>query len=280
MEYNFSKKRALVTGASHGLGKYVAESLAASGCTVTACARNIESIPSQMVPDSSELSQEGSILPFRCDVAKEDQVAQLIEYCEDVMGGIDILVNNAAIHGPLGRFADCDWERWKTTLDVNLFGAFNCIHKILPTMVAQNYGKIINLSGGGATTPLPSFSAYTASKVALVRLTETLAIEYKADNIFINAVAPGVLNTRLNQEVINAEPDLVGQKYHKQITDMIEDDYSSMEKAAKLILYLASDISDGITGCLISAVWDNWSVLHLQSDEWEFNEKFKLRRIT
>src|SRR6202158_5282688 len=140
-------------------------------------------------------------------------------------------------------------------------------------------GKIINLAGGGATSPLPKLSAYAASKAAVVRLTETLAEELGEFSIDVNAIAPGALNTRLVQEILSAGPDAVGKEFYQK--SLKQRDFGGVppEKAARLCVYLASEMSDGITGKLISAQWDPWDILHSFRGQLSKSDIYTLRRI-
>jgi len=140
-------------------------------------------------------------------------------------------------------------------------------------------GKIINLSGGGATTPLPRISAYAASKAAIVRLTETLAEELREFTIAVNAVAPGALNTRLLDEVLAAGSDVVGKEFYEKSLKQRDSGGAPLEKAARLCVYLASEVSDGITGKLISAPWDPWESLHEYREQLAKSDVYTLRRI-
>ena len=129
---------------------------------------------------------------------------------------------------------------------------------VLPGMRERGYGKIINLSGGGGTGPRPNFSAYATAKAGVVRFTETLAGE--VGGIDVNAIAPGVLNTRMRDDVLEAGPELAGAEY-ELTRDRGE---TSFEPATQLAVYLASAASDGVSGRLIAALWDDWRTLHEQ----------------
>ena len=118
-----------------------------------------------------------------------------------------ILVTNAGVYGPMGAIEDVDWDAWTKAVEINLYGTILPIRAIIPHFKANGGGKIVNLSGGGATSPLPNISAYAASKSAVVRMTETLAGELAAHKITVNAVAPGALNTPLQDELLAAGPD-------------------------------------------------------------------------
>ncbi|HXJ76518.1 MAG TPA: SDR family oxidoreductase, partial [Candidatus Dormibacteraeota bacterium] len=140
-------------------------------------------------------------------------------------------------------------------------------------------GKIIVLSGGGATNPLPNISAYAASKAAVVRLMETLAEELKTSGIDVNAIAPGALATRFVDDVLAAGPAKVGAAFYEKNKQWKEKGATPLELGASLAVYLASPESDGITGKLLSAQWDPWRTLQLHRDELARSDIYCLRRI-
>jgi 3-oxoacyl-[acyl-carrier protein] reductase len=214
------------------------------------------------------------------DVSKEEQVLQFIDFAKEKLNRIDILVNNAGIYGPKGLLEDVNSQAWIEAVHINLCSVFFMCKGILPHMRANKAGKIINLSGGGATAPLPRISAYAASKAAVVRLTETLAEEYREYDIDINAVAPGALNTRLLDEVLCSGPEIVGEAFFKKAQMQKEDGGTPLEKGSALCVYLASSESDGISGKLISAVWDPWQDLAQYREELHNSDIYTLRRIT
>jgi NAD(P)-dependent dehydrogenase (short-subunit alcohol dehydrogenase family) len=146
-------------------------------------------------------------------------------------------------------------------------------------MRRNGYGKIVNLSGGGATSARPFFTAYAASKAAVVRFTETIAVELRGTGIDVNAIAPGALNTRMLGQTVAAGPERVGKPEFAQVLKQKETGGSSPETAAELCVYLCSAAADGITGRLISAVWDAWPTLHERRDELNGTDIYTLRRI-
>jgi NAD(P)-dependent dehydrogenase (short-subunit alcohol dehydrogenase family) len=206
-------------------------------------------------------------------------VEAVVEGAVATFGGVDVLVCNAGVYGPKGPIERVDWHEWAQAINVNLCGAVLCCRAVLPHFRARKSGKIILLSGGGATKPLPFLSAYAASKAALVRFGETLAEEVKDAGIDVNAVAPGALNTRLLEEVLEAGPEQVGQEFYKQSLAQKEKGGTPLETGAALCAFLASSQSDGITGRLISAVWDPWKDLPARRDELAASDIYTLRRI-
>ncbi|HEX5243981.1 MAG TPA: SDR family oxidoreductase [Tepidisphaeraceae bacterium] len=278
MKQPLAGRVALVTGASRGLGLEIALRLAADGASLALAARDreaLESASKQVMacyPDSS-------VQVFRADFTVHREVDALADWTLEQWPAIDILINNAAIQGPIGRFEQADWLQWKAVFDVNVFAPARLAQRLVPTMRRQRSGKIINISGGGATSPRPDFSAYAASKCALVRLTETLAEELRDSRIDVNAVSPGAMNTRMLDEVIAAGPDAARHEYESALKRQKQGG-APASRAAGLVAWLASPASDGITGKLISAVWDDWERLDQRRQELEKTELFTLRRVS
>jgi 3-oxoacyl-[acyl-carrier protein] reductase len=192
---------------------------------------------------------------------------------------VDVLVNNAGIYGPKGESEKVTFGEWARAVETNLFGTFLPCQAAIPQMKQTGRGKIINLSGGGATNPLPRLSAYAASKAAVVRLTETLAEELREFSIDVNAIAPGALNTRLLEEVLRAGPEAVGHEFYQKSLKQRDSGGAPLDKAARLCVFLASEMSDGITGRLISALWDPWENLHELREQLAKSDIYTLRRI-
>src|ERR1700722_14790841 len=244
-------KIALVTGASQGLGKAIASAFVKEGAHVAICGRDGKLIELVSGEFRAQTVDDQKIFASACDVSSSDQVDRLFSNISAGLGPVEILVNNAGIYGPKGPSESISFVEWARAIEINLYGVFlPCQHGIRH-MKHGGRGKIINLSGGGATTPLPRFSAYAASKAAVVRLTETFAEELREFSIDVNAIAPGALNTRLLEEVLSAGPDAVGQAFYEKSVKQRDSGGVPLEKAARLCLYLASGTSDGITGKLI-----------------------------
>ena len=172
-----------------------------------------------------------------------------------------------------------EWSEWARAIEINLMGTVLPCREALPLFRRAGAGKIINLSGGGATAPLPRLSAYAASKAAVVRFTETLAEELRGTGIDVNAVAPGALNTRLLDEVLAAGPDRVGKTFYERALKQKADGGAPLEKGAALCAFLLSPESDGISGRLLSAVWDPWADLPARRAELAESDIYTLRRI-
>ena len=274
-----SGRSAIITGASQGLGKAIAQAYIKAGANVYLCARN-ESVLAEAKKELLEsASARQLVFALTADVAKFEDCNRLVEAAISAFNRIDILVNNAGIYGPKGLLEDVDWAAWTKAIEINLYGPLLMYRAILPHFKANSYGKIVNLSGGGATNPLPRLSAYAASKAAVVRMTETLALEARDHHIDVNAVAPGALNTRLLDEVLEAGPEIVGESFFERMEKIKAEGGTPLEKGADLCVYLGSAKSDGISGKLISAMWDPWADLAQYGEDLDGTDVYTLRRI-
>ncbi len=246
---------AVITGGGRGIGEAVALAFAGEGATVVLAART--------APELAEVGAKvraagGIAMAVPTDVSSPADVSRLVQSAVDAHGRVDVLVNAAGILGPIGPLWEADPEAWKRAIEVNLYGTFLCCRAVLPRMVKRRQGKIINFSGGGGTSPLPGFAAYGTSKAAVVRLTETLAEEVRPFNVQVNAIAPGMVDTRLQDDVLAAK-ERSGDHFARvrRLRDTGEGGVPA-ELPAALALWLASDDSHGLTGKLISAPYDDW----------------------
>jgi 3-oxoacyl-[acyl-carrier protein] reductase len=266
---------AIVTGASQGLGKAIEAQLLRDGASVVICARDAE----LLAQTRDELSVAGRVLAHPCDVSDERQVTDLVTFATRELVDIHALVSNAGVYGPMGPTEEVDLREWMRAIEINLYGTLLPCRALIPHFKKAGRGKIIVVSGGGATNPLPNISAYAASKAAVVRLMETLAEELREFQIDVNAIAPGALKTRLVEQVLAAGPDKVGAAFFEKNRKWSEEGATPLELGANLCAYLASPESDGITGKLISAQWDAWARLHEHCAELASSDIYCLRRI-
>ena len=269
-------KVAVITGAGRGIGKAIALAYAREGADIVAVSRTL----SEVEETSSQVRALGRrALPLKVDVSRAEDVASMVEKAIQKFGKIDVLVNNAGILGPIGLLVENDVGPWVETVLVNLVGTFLCCRAVLPYMMKRRSGKVINLSGGGAAYPKPRFSAYACSKAAVVRLTETLAEDVKDYNIQVNAIAPGIVKTRMVEQIV-ATGEAAGERALADARGVLESGGVGFEPVTHLAVFLASEDSDGLTGRLISAVWDDWQGLDEDRIE-EIMEKglYTLRRI-
>jgi NAD(P)-dependent dehydrogenase (short-subunit alcohol dehydrogenase family) len=271
---------AIITGASLGLGFEIAKKYLEAGASLMICARNAMLLDKAALELKKLAGSGQSVLALPADVSKPKDVAALVEQALGKFGRVDIVVNNAGIAGPCGAIETVDWQEWIRTVEINLLGSVLLSRAILPHFKQAAGGKIIQLSGGGATNPLPGLSAYAASKAAVIRFIETLAEETRAYHIDVNAVAPGALNTRMLDEFLAAGPEAMGPAFHERSLRQKQDGGVPLCKGADLAVFLGSSLSDGITGKLISAVWDSWNTLPNHLDDLNATDVYTLRRIT
>jgi 3-oxoacyl-[acyl-carrier protein] reductase len=249
------------------------------GAHVLICARDAAALESARARIAAQAVAGQQVLAVPADVTCPDDVRGLVEMASAQLPRIDGLVNNAGVYGPKGLLEDVDLVEWWRAVEINLLGVVLPCQHLLPVFRRQGYGKIVNLSGGGATAPLPRISAYAASKAAVVRLTETIAEETRGAGIDVNAIAPGALNTRLLDEVLASGPERVGQAFYDRALRQKQEGGAPLERGASLCAFLLSAASDGITGRLISAVWDPWESLPARLQEFQGTDIYTLRRI-
>ena len=298
---------ALITGGSQGLGKVIAEYFLREGANVVICARGEK----ELLATRGELAKRfpsQKVLARACDVSDEKQVNDLVAFTLRELGALQALVLNAGVYGPMGPTESVPLDEWRRAIDINLFGVLLPCRAVIPhfkdsfrssrgneaqtkirnqkleignKMEPPHVGccrKIIILSGGGATNPLPNISSYAASKAAVIRLMETLAEELKEFHVDVNAIAPGALKTRFVDHVLAAGPEKVGKAFFEKNKKWSEEGAVPLELGANLAIYLASAASDGITGKLISAQWDPWETLHVFKADLN-SDIYTLRRI-
>jgi len=238
-------KQALITGAGEGLGAAIAEHYVAAGASVMLCARTeaaLERVAAGLAP---RLSGNQSVHFQSADVSVASDVDNLVRRTLEILPNLSILVNNAGVYGPIGLLEEIDWVEWTNAIAINVHGTVYPCRAVLPRFKRQGYGKIINLSGGGATNPLPRLSSYAAAKAAVVRFTETLALECAGCGIDVNSIAPGALATRMTEQLLQAGPDRAGAAMYERISKVYADGGTPLDRAAGLCVYLGSSASDG-----------------------------------
>jgi len=272
-------RTALVTGASQGFGLAIARAYAQAGASVFMCARDGAVLERARSEVASLAGPGQQVLAQTADVSRPDDVERLVAATFRAFPRLHILVNNAGVYGPIGPIEEVNWDAWVQAIGINLFGSIITCRAVLPHFKSHRSGKIVQVSGGGATNPLPRVSAYAASKAAIVRLMETLAEEVRGDGIDVNALAPGALNTRLLEEVLAAGPERSGRSFYERALKQKEDGGTPLQQGADLAVFLGSSASDGITGKLLSAVWDPWDTLDRHRDDLARTDVYTLRRI-
>ena len=228
---------ALVTGASQGIGRAIALAFAEAGADVVVTARS----GARLETLTKEIRGLGRVaIPITADMAAAKDIERLASDAQKAFEAVDVLVNNAGIIHPPIEVVDFDPDLWRRVIDVNLTGAFLLTQALLPAMINQGSGKVINISsiggrGGGARR-----SAYRATKAALISFTQSLAAEVKSHGIDVNAICPGGVRTEgfvdaFGEESVN-RPGMMAP-----------------EEIARVAVFLASDASTAVTGTAIDA---------------------------
>jgi NAD(P)-dependent dehydrogenase (short-subunit alcohol dehydrogenase family) len=262
-------KRVLITGGGRGIGAHVAAHLAQSGCKLALCSRT----ESEVVHVADGIRRAGGIaLPLSCDIADEVSFDDALSRVVAAFGGIDVLVNNAAVPGPFAALDESVMADWAHTIAVNVLGTVRCCHAVLPHMKRQRHGKIINFSGAsvgwGAFTPRQS--AYVTSKFAVYGFTEALAREVAEFNIQVNVISPGPVDSRLRDALLTPAERETGPQTANEL---------SPEPTARMVAFLASENSGALTGKIISARWDDPEELARRAEELNLSALNTLRKI-
>lgn len=233
-------KVAIVTGASRGIGQAIAEMYANAGAKVVIASRKAENL--QPVVESIK-NQGGEVTAVPCHTGDESQVQNLVKQTVETYGGVDILVNNAATNphfGPILTAGDSEWDK---ILDVNLKGYFRMVKAVHDSMTSRGGGKVINMASIAGVKPHPNMGVYCVSKAGVIMMTKVLAIELAADNIQVNAIAPGFVKTKFSSAIWSN--DLGNNMVLKETP---QKRMAEPQELAELALYLASPASNFMTG--------------------------------
>ena len=266
-----------ITGASRGLGAELAKAYWSSGWSLGLVSRDLDAL--KKVVDLLDKRIGQKIELFQADLGRPLEVDSLLQSIASTFPFINALVNNAAIHGPVGPLVTNDMKLWKEAIQVDLLSPVALCNGLIPLIKNAGGGSIINIAGGGATGPRENFSAYATAKAGLVRFGETLAKELVADKIRVNSISPGAMKTSLLEEVLDCDPDLTGVHEREIASKVFEFGGASLENVSELVIFLSSDAGKCITGKIISAVWDNWQEWPNHLDELIDSDLYTLRRI-
>ena len=267
---------AVITGAGRGIGRAIALAYAGEGANLALAARS-ESELGEVAAAVSDLGAEAIAVPT--DVTSQEDTERLAQKVVERFGRIDVLVNNAGISGPVGPLQGNDIADWVNTITVNLTGTFLVCRAVIPVMLEQRGGKIINLSGAGATNAWSNMSAYCSSKAAVVRLTEVLAQELDGKGITVNALGPGSVHTSMWDRMTVQAADAGADFIHQLGLRVTSGGGASIDECAELAVWLASGESGALTGRLISAATDDFRGLPPRIDEVMAGDAYTLRRV-
>ena len=267
---------AIITGAGRGIGRAIALAYAREGAKLVLAARSEEDLE-QSVAAVTEAG--GEAVAIRTDVTSQIGTARLARRTVEQFGRIDILVNNAGISGPIGPLQDNNIEDWVDTINVNLTGTFLVCRAVIPRMLEQGGGKIVNLSGAGVANAWSNMSAYCASKAAVVRMTEVLAQELEDKGIMVNALGPGSVHTSMWEKMTEQAAEAGADFIHGLGQRVLSGGGASIDDCAELAVWLASGDSGSLTGRIISAAADDFRNLGPRIPEIMEGDAYTLRVV-
>jgi NAD(P)-dependent dehydrogenase (short-subunit alcohol dehydrogenase family) len=269
-------KTVLVTGGSMGIGYACAEEIVRCGGAVVICARGEDELHNAAAKLSA--FPDACVRAVRADVTSAADVAGLLDVAAEA-GGLDGVVHSAGVYGPIGPVVKVDPAAWFDAIRVNLFGTFLVAREACRRMIERGMsGSIVLMSGGGAATPFPNYTAYACGKVGVARFTETLALEVAEHGIRVNCVAPGFVATRLHEQTIAAGEALAGSFVAKTRAELAKGGVPA-SVAARTAAFLLSSRAAGITGRFVAAPYDGWEKWPDRIGQIAGSDLFTLRRI-
>lgn len=246
--HQLNNKTAIVTGGSRGIGLTIAKALAKNKYNVVICSRNI----SQAQKAKKQIEALGvKCLAYKVDISSYPQCKSLVTNTINNFSRIDLLVNNAGFQGSVKKLWLNSFKEWEKTIKVNLLGTFYMMHLMIPHMLRQKSGTIINLSGGGGAYGRPNFSAYGCSKAAVLRLTETVASELGGKNIKVIAIGPGAVWTKMAKDILERKNNDLDRKTLLELKAARKTGGTPPDKIERLIGYLISKDSRKFSGKLL-----------------------------
>ena len=237
MSSELKGKVALVTGASRGLGEGAARALAAAGASVMLVARDgalVKKVASDIAAKGGRAEAVG------CDVSNFAAVEKVVAETKARLGGLDIVVNNAGVIDPIAEIATSDPAAWAENITINLVGAYNAVRAVLPPMLANGGGTIVNVSSGAAYRPLEGWSAYCAGKAGLAMLTRSIELETKGKGIRVFGFSPGTIDTDMQVKIRASGMNMISQIPRANL--------SPVEHAVRGLVHLCVKASDDLIG--------------------------------
>lgn len=266
---------ALVTGSGRGLGRAYAIALAKAGAAVCVTSRT----QSEIQAVQREIEAHGNrALAITADVMDKDALTQLVATVEQQLGPIDLVVNNAGVLRAIGRVTEIDADDWWREVEINLRGSFLCSQAVLPGMIRRKRGRIINVASVGGLFAVDCFSAYSISKTALVRLSESLATENEDYGIVVFTINPGNVRTSMTEylhdsEVVGQRAPWMQQNWRQRFAEATD---TPIERSVTLVLQLAAGQADVLSGRYIDAENDLTELLH-RAGEIQSKDLYTLR---
>ena len=232
-------RRAVVTGGAQGIGRAVAERLLDSGAAVSLWDRDAAMVAAA----ARELGARGSVHSVAVEVTRAGDVERAAAETARALGGIDILVANAGITGPNVKLWDYPVDDWRQVIDVNLNGIFLCCRAVVPGMIRQNYGRVVNVASVAGKEGNPNASAYSASKAGVIALTKSLGKELAGYDIAVNCVTPAAAKTGLFSQMTQEHIDFMLSKIPRGR-------FLLVEEVASMVAWLVSQENSFTTGAV------------------------------
>ena len=268
---------ALVTGASRGLGRLLAGTLADAGASVGLVARS----PEQLAQARDQIIEDGgAAVAVAADLCDREAVTAAVKQVSSSLGPIDVLVNNAGVTGPAGALWETDPQDWWQAMEVNLRSVLTCTHLVLPSMIARGHGRIVNITSQAGVYRWPLVSAYSVSKAAAIKLTENLAVELKGTGVTAFSAHPGLLPIGLSEPALASTPpgdSAEGKVFSWLRHELAQGHGAESDAAARFVLRLAAGDCDRLSGRHL-CVHDDLDALIEKADAIDRHDLYMLRR--
>lgn len=249
---------AIITGGGRGIGAAAANQLASAGASIVLTARSEDQIETA----ARQIRRAGArAIAVPCDVTNPEQIEEVVEAALTQFDRVDILVNNAGIIWPVEQVYEADPEEWAYNIHCNLVGPFQLARNVLPVMIDQGYGRILNVTSGAAENVSPGWSAYCAAKAGLNMLTRCLAVELQADGVTgvtVNALAPGMVDTEMQADIRSIDTDDSSLDFSRFHEAHRQGTLLTPESAARLIYWLVGPWSRERSGEIFSRADTHW----------------------
>jgi NAD(P)-dependent dehydrogenase (short-subunit alcohol dehydrogenase family) len=236
---DLAQRIAVITGGAQGIGRAIVERFLESGAAVAIWDRDVDLAKKA----AAEMQKSGRVAPFAVDVARYPEVERARDETIKLLGRVDILVNNAGISGPNVKTWEYPLDAWRSVLSVNLDGPFHCCRALAPAMIAQNYGRIVNIASIAGKEGNPNAPAYSSSKAGLIALTKSLGKELASYDISVNCITPAAARTAIFDQMTQEHIDFMLSKIPRGR-------FVTVEEIAGLAAFCASSECSFTTGAV------------------------------